>query len=206
MTPLGPAIAPALPEDAGRRTLTPRTGIGPTPGALDDAAAAGTAPPAGQQNNNFMFGARYIVCVMRSGQHPPTARCAIRTGVHRPRYREVGERPSPTRDTVPCLPAIGVPLVQVRSRTERTRCQRMTGGGGVPGMTQQTAPAHHAGASRAGGGARPTSMLPQSPRSEFRADGRPRATSCVQFPPCWAIIIGGGAPVTPHGGASLRRP
>jgi HlyD family secretion protein len=83
-------------------------------------------------NNNFMFGGSYIVFVKRNGQPAPVR---IRTGVTDLDYSEVKSGLT-ERDTVLLLPSAS--LVQSQ-QDMKDRFQRMTGGGGVPGMAQQTA-------------------------------------------------------------------
>lgn len=86
-----------------------------------------------RQNNNFMFGGSYIVFVLRDGRPTPVR---IRTGVTDMDFSEVTTGLT-ERDTVLLLPSASL----VQSNQEmKDRFQRMTGGGGVPGMQQQTAP------------------------------------------------------------------
>ncbi len=86
----------------------------------------------GAQNNNFIFGGSYIVFVKRSGKPMPVR---VRTGVTDMDYSEV-KSGLVEGDTVLLLPSAS--LVQSQ-QDMKDRFQRMTGGGGVPGMAQQTA-------------------------------------------------------------------
>jgi HlyD family secretion protein len=85
-------------------------------------------------------GARYIVFVNRGGKPTPVW---IRTGLTDLDYSEVVEGLTAS-DSVLVLPSAG--LVQSQQES-RERVNRITGGGGVPGMQQQ--------APRPAGGARP---------------------------------------------------
>jgi hypothetical protein len=85
------------------------------------------------QTNNFMFGGNYIVFVLRGGQPTPVR---VRTGITDLDYSEVSSGLT-ERDTVILLPSAS--LVQ-SNQDMKDRFQRMTGGGGVPGMQQQAAP------------------------------------------------------------------
>ena len=81
--------------------------------------------------NNFQFGGSYIVFVLRDGRPTPLR---IRTGVTDMDYSEVVSGLT-EQDTVLLLPSASL----VQSQQEmRDRFQRMTGGGAVPGMRQQT--------------------------------------------------------------------
>jgi HlyD family secretion protein len=100
----------------------------------------GTRPRA---NNNFLFGGSYIVFVLRDGKPTPVR---IRTGVTDLDYSEVKSGLT-DRDTVLLLPSAS--LVQSQ-QDMKDRFQRMTGGGGVPGMQQQT-PRPTTGAAPGGG-------------------------------------------------------
>ncbi len=86
----------------------------------------------GAQNNNFIFGGSYIVFVKRAGKPAPVR---VRTGVTDMDYSEV-KSGLVEGDTVLLLPSAS--LVQSQ-QDMKDRFQRMTGGGGVPGMAQQTA-------------------------------------------------------------------
>ncbi|MGZ8392278.1 MAG: hypothetical protein ACXWWK_05495, partial [Gemmatimonadales bacterium] len=85
-------------------------------------------------------GARYIVFVNRDGKPTPVW---IRTGLTDLDYSEVVEGLTAS-DSVLVLPSAG--LVQSQQES-RERMNRITGGGAVPGMQQQTP--------QPGGGARP---------------------------------------------------
>ncbi len=82
-------------------------------------------------NNNFQFGGSYIVFVLRDGQPVPVR---IRTGVTDLDYSEVVSGLT-EQDTVLLLPSASLLNQQAEFRE---RMQRMTGGGAVPGMRQQT--------------------------------------------------------------------
>jgi len=96
----------------------------PTPGA-----AAGSRPVAAEG----LFGGRYIVFVKRPAGPVPVW---IRTGLTDLDYSEVRDGLQPT-DSVLVLPSAS--LVQSQQESQE-RINRMTGGGGVPGMRQQQAP------------------------------------------------------------------
>ncbi|MEA2723547.1 MAG: hypothetical protein QOH59_1318, partial [Gemmatimonadales bacterium] len=76
-------------------------------------------------------GARYIVFVNRGGKPTPVW---IRTGLTDLDYSEVVEGLTAS-DSVLVLPSAG--LVQSQQES-RDRMNRITGGGGVPGMQQQS--------------------------------------------------------------------
>jgi HlyD family secretion protein len=81
-------------------------------------------------NNDFQFGGEYIVFVSRRGEPTPVY---IRTGLTDLDYSEVVSGLT-AQDSVLVLPSASL----VQQQTEaRDRMNRMTGGGGVPGMTQQ---------------------------------------------------------------------
>jgi hypothetical protein len=81
--------------------------------------------------NNFQFGGSYIVFALREGRPAPVR---IRTGVTDMDYSEVVSGLT-DQDTVLLLPSASL----VQSQAEmRDRMQRITGGGAVPGMRQQT--------------------------------------------------------------------
>ncbi len=82
-------------------------------------------------NNSFQFGGSYIVFVLRDGQPAPVR---IRTGVTDLDYSEVVSGLT-EQDTVLLLPSASLLNQQAEFRE---RMQRMTGGGAVPGMRQQT--------------------------------------------------------------------
>jgi hypothetical protein len=77
-------------------------------------------------------GSRYIVFAKRNGQIVPVW---IRTGLTDGDYSEMVEGLNPS-DSVLVLPSAS--LVQSQ-QDMRERMNRVTGGGGVPGMQQQTA-------------------------------------------------------------------
>ena len=80
--------------------------------------------------SDFQFGGEYIVFVSRQGDPTPVY---IRTGLTDLDYSEVVSGLT-GRDSVLVLPSASL----VQQQTEaRDRMNRMTGGGGVPGMTQQ---------------------------------------------------------------------
>jgi len=108
-------------------------------------ASMGAAPPAGGSDRTGRAGAgrrnrgqaqgvgsRYIVFVKRNTQVTPVW---IRTGLTDLDYSEVLEGLTPS-DSVLVLPSAG--LVQSQ-QDMRERFNRVTGGGAVPGMRQQTA-------------------------------------------------------------------
>jgi hypothetical protein len=103
---------------------------------------ASTTPGAGRRGRSAdpSFGGRYIVFVKRAGGPEPVW---IRTGLTDLDYSEVVEGLE-ANDSVLVLPSAS--LVQSQEES-RERINRITGGGGLPGMQQQTAPA---------GGARPS--------------------------------------------------
>jgi HlyD family secretion protein len=99
-------------------------------------------------NTNFQFGGNYIVFVLRDGQPSPVR---IRTGVTDMDYSEVVSGLT-EQDTVLLLPSMSL----VNSQQEmRERFNRMTGGGGLPGMRQQTPGGTTPGSGGQGGGAAP---------------------------------------------------
>jgi HlyD family secretion protein len=139
------ASQPAGRDSAGRASM------GATPSAADTTAPkAGTAPPtraaaispaAGTSQRGLRsrsrgqpqgVGSRYIVFAKRNGQIVPVW---IRTGLTDGDYSEMVEGLNPS-DSVLVLPSAS--LVQSQ-QDMRERMNRVTGGGGVPGMQQQTA-------------------------------------------------------------------
>jgi HlyD family secretion protein len=134
----------------------------PTTGAVDSAghASLGAASPAGVRDTSRRRagsrsgrgqaqgnGAQYIVFVKRNSQPTPVW---IRTGLTDMDYSEVLQGLTQS-DSVFVLPSAS--LVQSQ-QDMRDRINRVTGGGAVPGMQQQTTqPA--GGAARPAGGARP---------------------------------------------------
>jgi multidrug efflux pump subunit AcrA (membrane-fusion protein) len=136
----------AVPNAALR---TPRD-VGSAAQVLGRDASAGTGQrgtPAGGSRTRAVdpaFGGRYIVFVKRPGGPEPVW---IRTGLTDLDYSEVVEGLEAS-DSVLILPSAS--LVQSQQES-RERINRITGGGGLPGMQQQqqtTSP----GASRAPGG------------------------------------------------------
>lgn len=94
------------------------------------------------------FGGSYIVFVQRGGQ--PVA-VNIKTGLTDLDYAEVVSGLS-EQDSVLVLPSASL----VSSQKEFTdRMNRMTGGGGIPGMRQQGTQSGQTGGTAPAGGARP---------------------------------------------------
>jgi HlyD family secretion protein len=139
------ASQPAGRDSAGRASM------GATPAAGDTTAPkAGTTPPTGAGTTPSVVGttqrglrsrsrgqpqgvgSRYIVFAKRNGQIVPVW---IRTGLTDGDYSEVVEGLNPS-DSVLVLPSAS--LVQSQ-QDSRERVNRITGGGAVPGMRQQTA-------------------------------------------------------------------
>ncbi|HUF36058.1 MAG TPA: hypothetical protein VMN37_08915, partial [Gemmatimonadales bacterium] len=89
----------------------------------------------GQAGSDALFGGRYIVFVKRPEGPVPVW---IRTGLTDLDYSEVRDGLAPA-DSVLVLPSAS--LVQSQQQAQE-RINRVTGGGGVPGMRQQqpTAP------------------------------------------------------------------
>jgi hypothetical protein len=98
-------------------------------------SAAGTGPVRARRPVDASFGGRYIVFVKRPEGPQPTW---IRTGLTDLDYSEVVDGLEPT-DSVLILPSAS--LVQSQQESQE-RINRITGGGGLPGMQQQqtTAP------------------------------------------------------------------
>jgi HlyD family secretion protein len=132
-----------------------RTGDRPTPAEMQilrqlRPASGGGGRRAGG-GNDFQFGGDYIVFALRGGQPTPVY---IRTGLTDLDYSEVTSGLT-LQDSVLVLPSAS--LVQSQ-QDMKTRINQMTGGGAVPGMTQQqpartgttttTAPRPPAGGSR----------------------------------------------------------
>jgi hypothetical protein len=90
--------------------------------------------------NNYQFGGSYIVFVRRGGRPVPVR---VRTGLTDLDYSEVVSGLT-EQDTVLLLPSAS--LVQAQQEM-RQRFNRMTGGGGLPGMRNQetTTPSAPAG-------------------------------------------------------------
>jgi HlyD family secretion protein len=143
------------PEEVQRQLAAARPGTGASPSAQrsagDSTARAdsatrvslgATAPQGsatGRRGANRgrgraqVVGSQYIVFVKRDGRPSPTW---VRTGLTDMDYSEVLEGLTPS-DSVLVLPSAS--LVQSQQES-RERFNRITGGGAVPGMQQQTAP------------------------------------------------------------------
>jgi RND family efflux transporter MFP subunit len=145
------ASQPAGRDSASRTSMgaTPSTGDttppkagSPSQGAVTTPPAAGATSPAvgttqgGRRSRSRGqpqgFGSRYIVFAKRNGQIVPLW---IRTGLTDMDYSEVVEGLNPS-DSVLVLPSAS--LVQSQ-QDMKERVNRVTGGGAVPGMQQQTA-------------------------------------------------------------------
>jgi HlyD family secretion protein len=113
-------------KDSGRRASM---GAAPATGGSDGTSRAGGRRGRGQAQG---VGSRYIVFVKRNGKVTPVW---IRTGLTDLDYSEVLEGLTPS-DSVLVLPSAS--LVQSQ-QDMRDRFNRVTGGGAVPGMKQQTA-------------------------------------------------------------------
>jgi hypothetical protein len=83
------------------------------------------------QNNDFQFGGDYIVFALRNGKPTPVH---VRTGLTDLDWSEVTSGLTES-DSVLVLPSAS--LVQ-QQQEYKERINRMTGGGAVPGMSQQT--------------------------------------------------------------------
>jgi hypothetical protein len=119
------AARPAERDTAGRASL----GASPPPGGGErQRRGAGIRSGGGQIQ---AAGGRYIVFVKRGGQPTPVW---IRTGLTDLDYSEVIEGLGPS-DSVLVLPSAS--LVQSQ-QDMRERMNRITGGGAVPGMQQQS--------------------------------------------------------------------
>ncbi len=99
-----------------------------------------------QSGSDFQFGGDYIVFVRRNGEPAPVY---IRTGLTDLDYSEV-VRGLTAADSVLVLPSAS--LVQQQEQ-QKTRMTQMTGGGGLPGVSQQ--PAARPTTTAPAGGARP---------------------------------------------------
>jgi HlyD family secretion protein len=95
--------------------------------------------------SDFQFGGDYIVFVRKDGEPIPVY---IRTGLTDLDYSEVVRGLSAT-DSVLVLPSAS--LVQQQEQ-QRTRMTQMTGGGGLPGVSQQPATPTRPGTTPPGGG------------------------------------------------------
>ncbi len=130
------------PEQVQRELAAGPGGGGAPVGAGGQAAPGGAARTAGPGRPvDPSFGGRYIVFLKRPEGPKPVW---IRTGLTDLDYSEVVDGLAPS-DSVLILPSAS--LVQSQQET-RERINRITGGGGLPGMQQQAAP----GATRAPGG------------------------------------------------------
>jgi hypothetical protein len=117
------AAGPAERDSTGRASMGAATPVRPGDRSRSGARAR-RGPPQGS-------GSRYIVFVKRNGKPTPVW---IRTGLTDMDYSEVLEGLSPS-DSVLVLPSAS--LVQSQ-QDSRERVNRITGGGAVPGMQQQT--------------------------------------------------------------------
>jgi HlyD family secretion protein len=135
------AAAGTGPDSAARPSTTPDTA---TARDTSRTASLGAAPASAGSQRNFRRGSqraggraaqanRYIVFVRRNGQPAPVW---IRTGLTDLDHSEVLEGLTAS-DSVFVLPSAS--LVQSQQES-RERINRITGGGGVPGMQQQQAP------------------------------------------------------------------
>ena len=109
------------------------------------AGGAGGGMRGNRRNNAADFGGTYVVFVKRGDQITPVN---IRTGLTDLDYSEVVAGLA-AGDSVLVLPSAGM----IQSQQDmKERINRVTGGGGVPGMQQQTPAAPRAGSARQGGG------------------------------------------------------
>ena len=107
--------------------------------------AGGGGMRGNRRNNAADFGGTYVVFVKRGDQITPVN---IRTGLTDLDYSEVVAGLA-AGDSVLVLPSAGM----IQSQQDmKERINRVTGGGGVPGMQQQTPAAPRAGSARQGGG------------------------------------------------------
>jgi HlyD family secretion protein len=124
-----PADQPAAQRTAQRGPNSATAGNDGAAGANGGQRRGGRGAKAGG-GADYLFGGRYIVFVKRGGQ--PTAR-NIQTGLTDLDYSEVRRGLEPG-DSVLLLPSASL----VQSQQDfKERVNRMTGGGGVPGMQQQ---------------------------------------------------------------------
>jgi HlyD family secretion protein len=123
-------------DSASKPTMTDsatRSSMGAAPAAGGGSDRTGRAGGGRRSRGQVQgVGSRYIVFVKRNGQPTPVW---IRTGLTDLDYSEVLEGLTPT-DSVLVLPSAS--LVQSQ-QDMRERFNRVTGGGAVPGMRQQTA-------------------------------------------------------------------
>jgi HlyD family secretion protein len=122
-------LASTLPAE---RDSAGRASMGATPTASGTGRTRRRAGGAMPSNRGPALGSRYIVFVKRDGKPVPVW---IRTGLTDMDYSEVLEGLTPS-DSVLILPSAS--LVQSQ-QDMRERFNRITGGGAVPGMRQQTA-------------------------------------------------------------------
>jgi HlyD family secretion protein len=131
----GPGTDSAARRSTTRDTATARdTARTASLGAAPAAAGAQRSFRSGQRGGRAAQANRYIVFVRRNGQPTPVW---IRTGLTDLDHSEVLEGVTES-DSVFVLPSAS--LVQSQQES-RERVNRITGGGGVPGMQQQPAPA-----------------------------------------------------------------
>ena len=121
------AARPAAGDSSGRASMGAAA-----PAGSSNAGARGARGARARRGPAQGVGSRYIVFVRRNGQTTPVW---IRTGLTDMDYSEVLEGLSAS-DSVLVLPSAG--LVQSQ-QDSRERFNRITGGGAVPGMRQQTA-------------------------------------------------------------------
>lgn len=123
-------LAAAAPQPAG---TTASAGASPRTGGADSAAGSGRRPrgPGAARRSGADGGSRYIVFAKRNGQPTPVW---IRTGLTDLDYSEVVQGLQ-VGDSVYVLPSAS--LVQSQQDLQQ-RINRVTGGGGVPGMRQET--------------------------------------------------------------------
>jgi HlyD family secretion protein len=124
------AARPAAGDSSAQASMGAATSAGSDGAARGARGARGARARRGPAQG---MGSRYIVFVMRNGKPTPVW---IRTGLTDMDYSEVLEGLSPS-DSVLVLPSAS--LVQSQ-QDSRERVNRITGGGAVPGMQQQTTP------------------------------------------------------------------
>jgi HlyD family secretion protein len=134
--PIDSASRVTMKDSASKPTMTDsatRSSMGAAPAAGGGSDRTGRAGGGRRSRGQVQgVGSRYIVFVKRNGQPTPVW---IRTGLTDLDYSEVLEGLTPT-DSVLVLPSAS--LVQSQ-QDMRERFNRVTGGGAVPGMRQQTA-------------------------------------------------------------------
>jgi hypothetical protein len=123
-------IAAAAPQPAG---TTASSGASPRTARADSGAAAGrrSRTPTGARRSGAGGGGRYIVFAKRNGRPTPVW---IRTGLTDLDYSEVLQGLQ-VGDSVYVLPSAS--LIESQQDLQQ-RINRVTGGGGVPGMRQET--------------------------------------------------------------------